>query len=148
MSTSETRINGLDARGSMFLQTIPAVWQNFEDWPVPAASTVPANRQERFKRLCKAARLFLLKQPMNEVLEAAGVGDRQPWADRESRSGSAVMPCGRTSAAVVNRCHQGAQYRTSCLRVNQAQGTTNDSSVGVQTASLSYGQCSSASSAS
>lgn len=77
MSTSETRINGLDARGSIFLQTIPAVWRNFEDWPVPAASTVPANRQERFKRLCKAARLFLLKQPMSDVLEAAGVGDRQ-----------------------------------------------------------------------
>jgi putative transposase len=71
------RANGLEARQAMFLKTIAPAWRKFEDWPVPALAAVPEKHRERFKRLCKAARLFLLAQPMGEVLTAAKVEERQ-----------------------------------------------------------------------
>jgi putative transposase len=77
MSTTAVRANGTEARHALFLKTIPTCWRDFENWPVPPQSSVKEKHRDRFKRLCKGARLFLLGQPMAEVLEAAGVGERQ-----------------------------------------------------------------------
>ncbi len=61
----------------MYLRTIPPEWRDFEAWPTPKRSSIKQERVERFDKLCKAARLFLKEQPMEEVLEIAGVGERQ-----------------------------------------------------------------------
>lgn len=56
---------------------IPEIYRHIENWPSVDEQSVSPENRPRFRRLKKAAELFLKKQPIDEVLEEAGVGERQ-----------------------------------------------------------------------
>lgn len=69
--------NSPENRREQFWQQIPEDLREIKNWPGPDELAVDAADRPRFKRLCRAANLFLKKQPIAEVIAVAGTGERQ-----------------------------------------------------------------------
>lgn len=60
-------------RYAELLQRVPVELQDFENWVEAALSTIKEQYRPRYKRMVKAAKLFLQQQPIDEVVAAAGM---------------------------------------------------------------------------
>lgn len=60
-------------RYAELLQRVPEELRDFANWVEASLTTIKEKYRPRYKRMCKAAKLFLLEQPINEVVVAAGM---------------------------------------------------------------------------
>lgn len=60
-------------RYAELLQRVPEELRDFANWVEASLTTIKEEYRPRYKRMCKAAKLFLLEQPINEVVVAAGM---------------------------------------------------------------------------
>ena len=71
------KANSPECRRELFWQNIPEVYRDLKNWPDVDEKTVDQDKVPRLRRLRKATELFLKRQPIEEVLAGAGVGERQ-----------------------------------------------------------------------
>ena len=69
--------NSAENSREKFWRAIPLVYLSMDNWPSVNEDSVREEDRDRFKRLCKATDFFLKKQPINEVLDIAQLGERQ-----------------------------------------------------------------------
>lgn len=65
-------------RSSSYLESIPLVYRNIENWPCVDGPTLPdLDMRARLKRLTRAAALYLKGEDFRKILEVAQLGKRQ-----------------------------------------------------------------------
>lgn len=68
-----SRAQDSERRRKELLLKVPKAFEIFAAWPTVIESAIKAGYLEKYKALCEATKLFLLKRPMSEIAAKAGM---------------------------------------------------------------------------